>query len=103
MTIYSNDCPDLTSIDLPGITRVPLHGSDQTKDVEKITKRMAARYVADKRTIILCVIAANQDMSTSDALQMARQLDPKGKRTLGVLTKVSSSIQSLHDIKSHLI
>ena len=49
---------------------------------------MAARYVRDKRTIILCVIAANQDMSTSDALQMARQLDPQGKRTLGVLTKV---------------
>ena len=68
MTIYSADCPDLTIIDLPGITRVPLHGSDQTKDIEKITKRMAARYVGDKRTIILCVIAANQDMSTSDAL-----------------------------------
>lgn len=49
---------------------------------------MAARYVGDSRTIILCVLPANADMSTSDGLQMARQLDPKGIRTIGVITKV---------------
>lgn len=31
---------------------------------------------------------ANQDMSTSDALFMARKMDPNGERTLGVLTKI---------------
>lgn len=45
-------------------------------------------YARDERTIILCVIPANQDMSTSDALLMARQLDPNGKRTIGVITKI---------------
>jgi len=59
MTMYGEDCPDLTLIDLPGITRVPVHGTDMTDDVERITKSMAARYVKDKRTIILCVLAAN--------------------------------------------
>ena len=49
---------------------------------------MALRYVKDPRTIILCVIPANADMTTSDALQMARDLDPKGVRTIGVITKV---------------
>ena len=49
---------------------------------------MAHRYVSDPRTIILCVIAANADMTTSDGLQMARELDPKGLRTLGVITKI---------------
>jgi len=68
LTIYSKDCPDLTIIDLPGITRVPLDGTDQKKDIEKITKRMAGRYISDLRTIILCVVAANKDMATSDAL-----------------------------------
>lgn len=34
LTIYSADCPDLTIIDLPGITKVPLKGSDQSKDIE---------------------------------------------------------------------
>ena len=50
---------------------------------------MAASYCEDERTIILCVIPANQDTSTSDALQMARQMDKEGKRTLGVITKVN--------------
>ena len=46
------------------------------------------RFVKDERTIILCVISANADISTSDALQMAQQIDPKGDRTIGVITKV---------------
>ena len=46
------------------------------------------RYVGDSRTIILCVLPANADMTTSDGLQMARQLDPKGIRTIGVITKI---------------
>ncbi len=49
---------------------------------------MANRYVSDPRTIILCVIPANQDMTTSDGLQMARNLDPNGIRTVGVITKI---------------
>lgn len=49
---------------------------------------MAEHYVGDQRTIILCVIPANADLTTSDALQMARALDPKGIRTVGVITKI---------------
>jgi vacuolar protein sorting-associated protein 1 len=49
---------------------------------------MASRYVGDPRTIILCVVPANADMTNSDGLQMARQLDPKGVRTIGVITKI---------------
>jgi len=41
LTVYSTTCPDLTIIDLPGITRIPLQNSDQPKDIEKITKNMA--------------------------------------------------------------
>lgn len=88
VSIYSHTCPDLTLIDLPGITRIPLQGSDQSMDIEKITKEMCLRYVDDVRTIILCVIPANADITTSDALQMARQIDPKGIRTVGVITKI---------------
>ena len=49
---------------------------------------MAEHYVGDQRTIILCVIPANADLTTSDALQTARALDPKGIRTVGVITKI---------------
>jgi dynamin 1-like protein len=50
-----------------------MSGSDQPADIEKITTNMALRYVSDPRTIILCVVPANADMSTSDALKMARE------------------------------
>jgi hypothetical protein len=44
--------------------------------------------MSDPRTIILCVVPANADMTVSDGLQMAQQLDPKGIRTVGVITKI---------------
>jgi len=88
LNVFSHSCPDLTLIDLPGITRIPLANSDQSVDIEKITKNMAAYYCKDPRTIILCVIPANADISTSDGLQMARELDPSGERTIGVITKI---------------
>ena len=34
------------------------------------------------------VVPASADLSTSDALKMAKEIDPQGKRTLGVLTKI---------------
>ena len=86
LKVFSDVCPDLTVIDLPGITRIPI--GDQPKDIERITKEMVQRYCKDERTIILCVIPANADMSTSEALQMAQMLDPEGMRTIGVITKI---------------
>ena len=59
LTIHSEACPDLTLVDLPGITRIPLKDSDQPENIEEITMQMAHRYVKDERTIILCVIPAN--------------------------------------------
>ena len=50
------------------------------------------RYIKDPRTIILAVMPANQDLSTSDALQMARQVDPQGLRTIGVRTPLHGEL-----------
>ena len=86
LTIYSATCPDLTLIDLPGITRIPV--GDQPQNIEKITKEMAYRYISDPRTVILCVCPANTDISTSEGLLMARKVDKAGIRTLGVVTKI---------------
>ena len=86
LTVYSSWVPNLTLVDLPGITRVAIEG--QPENIEEITKKMAAKYCQDSKTIILCVIPANQDLSTQDSLNLARRWDPQGSRTLGVLTKV---------------
>lgn len=86
LNVYSKTCPDLTLIDLPGITRVPVEG--QPPNIEEITTNMAIRYCKDELTIILCVIASNADISTSDGLKIAKIIDTKGERTIGVLTKL---------------
>ena len=86
LNVYSQTCPDLTLVDLPGVTRVPV--GNQPKNIEEITKNMAIRYIEDPLTIILCVIAANTDIATSDGLKLAREIDTTGSRTIGVLTKL---------------
>ena len=86
LNVYSKTCPDLTLVDLPGVTRVPI--GDQPRNIEQITKDMCRRYAEDPLTIILCVIAANSDIATSDGLMLAKEIDTSGSRTIGVLTKL---------------
>jgi hypothetical protein len=45
------------------------------------------RHIRDERTIILAVIPSNTDIATQEILTIAKEVDPKGLRTLGVLTK----------------
>ena len=49
---------------------------------------MMRKYMLEENTIILCVIPANQDIMNDEALHMARQIDVKGERTIGCLTKI---------------
>ena len=71
---------------MPGITKISVGG--QITDIEQVTTNMAARYCKEDRTIILAVIPANADMTTSQGLHLAKQWDPEGVRTLGVITKI---------------
>ena len=86
LSMFSPTVPDLSLVDLPGITRVPT--GKQPGNIEEITKNLIRKYCSDSNSLILCVISANIDTTTSDALLFATQLDPKGSRTLGVLTKI---------------
>ncbi len=77
----------LTLVDLPGLTKVPFVG-DQPRDIERQIRDMLVKYIAKPNAIILAVTAANTDLANSDGLKMARDVDPEGTRTIGVLTKV---------------
>eukprot|EP00026_Physarum_polycephalum_P003565 Phypoly_transcript_03578.p1 GENE.Phypoly_transcript_03578~~Phypoly_transcript_03578.p1 ORF type:complete len:535 (+),score=118.20 Phypoly_transcript_03578:792-2396(+) len=68
------------------MTRVPV--GDQPQDIEEQIRKMVHDVIANPNAIILAVHAANQDLATSDALKLAREVDPEGKRTVGVLTKL---------------
>jgi len=86
LSIFSPRAIDLTLVDLPGLTRVPT--GDQSEDIPQRIRELVLRYVSSPSCLILAVSAANADLTTSDALALAREVDPKGERTLGVLTKL---------------
>ena len=86
LNVFGPQIPDLTVIDLPGITKISV--GDQPQNIEQLTKDLVRKYCEDPGALILCVIPANIDLATSESLQFARLLDPRGERTLGVLTKI---------------
>ena len=86
LRIYSPRVLDLTLVDLPGLTKVPT--GDQPEDIEYKIRNMINEYIQQQNTIILAVTPANQDLANSDALKLARDVDPSGQRTIGVITKL---------------
>ncbi|XP_031721714.1 dynamin-1-like protein isoform X2 [Anarrhichthys ocellatus] len=86
LKIFSPNVVNLTLVDLPGITKVPV--GDQPVDIEVQIKDLILKHIANPNCIILAVTAANTDMATSEALKVAREVDPDGRRTLAVVTKL---------------
>ncbi|KAK8965827.1 Dynamin-related protein 3A [Platanthera guangdongensis] len=86
LKIFSPNVLNITLVDLPGITKVPV--GDQPTDIEARIRTMILSYIKHETCIILAVSPANADLSNSDALQMARIADPDGSRTIGVITKL---------------
>ncbi|CDQ58184.1 unnamed protein product [Oncorhynchus mykiss] len=86
LKIFSPHVVNLTLVDLPGITKVPV--GDQPKDIELQIKDLIVKHISNPNSIILAVTAANTDMATSEALKVAREVDPDGRRTLAVVTKL---------------
>ncbi|KAF7118435.1 hypothetical protein CNMCM5793_007956 [Aspergillus hiratsukae] len=86
LKIFSPHVLNLTMVDLPGLTKVPI--GDQPSDIEKQTRTLILEYIAKPNSIVLAVSPANVDLVNSEALKLARQVDPMGRRTIGVLTKL---------------
>ncbi|NWU36116.1 DYN2 protein, partial [Hylia prasina] len=86
LRVYSPHVLNLTLIDLPGITKVPV--GDQPQDIEFQIREMILQFISRESSLILAVTPANMDLANSDALKMAKEVDPQGLRTIGVITKL---------------
>lgn len=86
LKIYSDKVVNLTVVDLPGLTKVPV--GDQPEDIELQIRDLLLYYISNPNSIILAVSSANMDMATSESLKMAKEVDPDGRRTLAVITKL---------------
>ncbi|XP_070497140.1 dynamin-1-like protein isoform X2 [Chironomus tepperi] len=86
LKIFSTRVVNLTLVDLPGITKVPV--GDQPEDIETQIRELVFKYIENPNSIILAVTSANTDIATSESLKYAKEVDPDGRRTLAVLTKL---------------
>ena len=92
----------MTLVDLPGIAKVPV--GDQPSDIEKRIRKMVLEYIRHPTCVVLAVSAANADLVNSDALELARVVDPEGRRTvgepperlLGIMSYAAVSQETLH-------
>lgn len=86
MYSYARSCVfvvlNLTLVDLPGITKVPV--GDQPADIEYQIRDMIMQFICKDNCLILAVTAANTDLANSDALKLAKDVDPQGRLCVGL-------------------
>jgi len=85
LSIYSPNVPDLSLIDLPGYIQVS--GMDQPTELKQKISDLCDRYIQPPN-VILAISAADVDLANSTALRASRRVDPRGERTIGVVTKM---------------
>lgn len=85
VTVSGPSMSPLTLVDLPGL----VHSENrlQNKQDVQFIRRLVDKYIANPRSIILAVVSAKHDYANQIILQKARDVDPQGSRTLGIITK----------------
>jgi interferon-induced GTP-binding protein Mx len=59
----------------------------RTEGVKDQVDQLLKHYLEQSRTIILAIIPCTVDIATVDILERASRVDPRGDRTVSVLTK----------------
>ncbi|KAI3722064.1 hypothetical protein L2E82_33089 [Cichorium intybus] len=93
LIVKKRGVPDLTMVDLPGITRVPVHG--QPEDIYEQISAIITEYITPEESIILNVLSASVDFSTCESIRMSQRVDVTGQRTLAVVTKADKNPEGL--------
>ena len=101
LRILAKNIPNLTLIDLPGLTMVACTDRGQPKDIKQQIRDMVGSYISSPKSIILAVMPARTDLEADIALDLIKEYDPEGDRTIGVLTKVDLMNENT-DISSYL-
>ena len=101
LKIHSPNVPNLSLVDLPGLTLIPCTDKGQPKDIKHQIRTLISSYIEDEESIILAVMPARADLETDMALELAKEHDPTGQRTCGILTKVDLMNQG-SDVKDYL-
>ena len=77
---------DLTLIDLPGVYWMN-KDKREIEGIRDFLKGLYAEYCSSPTCTIICVLSATEDVTTQIARGWCSEWDPKGDRSIGVLTK----------------
>ena len=88
LKIYSPYVPNLNLVDLPGLTMVACTDKGQPQDIKLRIRNLITSYIKKENNIILCVMQAREDVEADVALDLCKEHDKTGERTIGILTKV---------------
>jgi GTPase SAR1 family protein len=92
--------PQLTLVDLPGL----IHSETESQNSNDIglVADLVTQYITNRRSVILAIISAKNDASNQIILNRAREVDPHGVRTLGIITKPDTLIENSQSEKAFL-
>ncbi|WMV56135.1 hypothetical protein MTR67_049520 [Solanum verrucosum] len=93
LIVKKNGVPDLTMVDFPGITRVPVHG--EPDDIFEQISAIITKYLTPEESIILNVLSATVDFPTCESIRLSQKVDKTGERTIAVVTKVDKAPEGL--------
>ena len=88
LRITGPNVPTMTLVDLPGLTMVAREDDGQPADIKQQIRKLVVDFISEPNTIIMCCMAARSDLETDMALDLVKEIDQEGKRTIGILTKV---------------
>ena len=88
LRIYSPNIPNLSLVDLPGLTMVACTDKGQPKDIKERIRNLIGTYIKKKSSLIMAVMPARTDIEADIALDLIKEYDPRCERTVGILTKI---------------
>ena len=88
LKIFAPSLPLLTMTDLPGLTSVAITDRGQPKNIKEQLTNLIVQYTNSPSTLIMAIIPARPDIEADMSMELIKQVDPKGERTIGILTKL---------------